>query len=91
MKNMISTFKQQVLATAMGGKKELGFPGYTSRSGLQLPTMFCHFLKGKSANDREKSATLRNRQSKPTLCMLNYHGIASLLHFYFTSDLLDII
>lgn len=69
MKNMISTFKQQVLATAMGGKKELGFPGYTSRSGLQLPTMFCHFPKGKSANDREKSGTNTQEQAAQTHIM----------------------
>lgn len=41
MKNMISTFKQQLRATAVRGKKELGFPGYTSRSGLPF---FNHVL-----------------------------------------------
>jgi len=47
-------FQAKIFSNCNGGKKKLGFPGYTSRSGLQFLSHVLPFPKGESASDRKK-------------------------------------
>ena len=69
MKNMISTFKQQLRATAVGGKKELGFPGYTSRSGLPF---FNHVLPFPKRREYKWQKKIRHKRSGTGRANLHY-------------------